>query len=124
MAAKKKVRRKKSARAKTAAKKNSATQRPRQSDEMKKQVVDRLGAGETAVDLSKELGVSQVTIGNWKRKFAGGGSPGRKPARKRGRKPAAASAPSSSGTIVSQMDAKLRQIESLKKEIRSLAEKL
>jgi transposase-like protein len=104
--------------------------RARYSDEFKKAAVARILGGETAKAVSGDLGVSAISLGQWKKKLgaarvkapaAAGGAAKR---RGRPRKARAPAAPKAAVGVAGKMEAKLRQIEQLKQEIKSLAGQL
>ena len=117
--------------------------RARYTEEFKKAAVSRTLGNETATAVAKDLGVSVMSLRQWRRKFGGegAGSPetanaapkrrGRPPKRlgeppkRLGRPPKASAAPKpTTGGIAGSLQAKLRQIDELKAEIRDLARQL
>ena len=110
--------------------------RARYSDGFKKAAVARILGGEAATAVGKDLGVSAMSLGQWKKKFGIGAAgslatasstPKRigRPPKRLGRPPKAGGAPKpATGGIAGEMETKLRQIESLKAEIRDLAGQL
>ena len=117
--------------------------RARYSEEFKTAAVARILGGEKASAVGKDLGVSVMSLRQWRMKFGGegAGSPatasaapkrrGRPPKRlgespkRLGRPPKASAAPKpATGGIAGELGAKLRQIESLKQEIKDLARQL
>ena len=109
--------------------------RARYSEEFKRAAVARILAGEKANAVGKDLGVSAMSLRQWKKKFgAGAGAPAAgsaapkrrgRPPKRLGRPPKAGGAPKprSSG-IAGELEAKLREIEGLKAEIQELARQL
>ena len=109
--------------------------RARYSEEFKRAAVARVLAGEKAIAVGKDLGVSVMSLRQWRKKFGAGAgaaaaaspSPKRRgrPPKRLGRPPKTGGTPKRKASgIAGEMEAKLREIEELKAEIQALARQL